>query len=697
MSVKTGLVIEDPRTNFDLEKIMLFPIGGKNVNYLSQAFTGVVGSNPGSVSINISLANTQALIRTSHFHFYGSCTFNVWNNADIAGGCIGPGMIALSQNAFYKILSSIQLTLGSYSTQWQNISQTVDMINSVRRDARCDWGYLSGDAQVMDCAVNFVDLQGSSRDIFNTWQSSTAGGYVQSARTSRIRIKTNPAGVNNTATPCAIDFDLYVPVLIQPLYGNEEEKQAFVRCNTINMTVNFASDCNNFISCNDRTKITAALGTSSAIPANWGTTNPATTGAGAAAGSLAFANNTKLDWCYQTVDISEIPGGVPLQCYNTAQWVYQSQPQRGLVAGMNAVTIQQFSFSTQPSLIMVGLVPNTAYTNGNSCPTWYAPPTGAITLNYIESNVLNIPAGMPKITYDICLKNGIDMDFSQWSADRITDGASVGAFGADSGFPFGKTAAAVNNIINVTRLGGGFLVLKPTDLRSAKTADMSAGSVASMSSGLTFSGSVGFDCPVAGDYQLLLIACYPKLLREVSFGNFVEENITAAGLELHKLVDSQANVSRLLRESELYGAGFFSFIKDAAKKVGHAFTKGYDFVKKHAGDIEKGLEQVLPVLESEIPFVGGPLSAATRFALNHKDTIAKVASAIKKASGSGIDLNSDIIGEMLGSGLTEDDIQELVTEVGKNPDKYLKDSEVSREKLSETGLSRFLNMRKNRV
>jgi hypothetical protein len=108
MSSLTTLVVKDRRIDFALPKECVTLVGGKHINYTNQSFQ--MSSLGSGASLSVTIADTQALLRTSYLKF--SCVVNVSGTTTFGGatGILQYGYFGLNSNPLWKLINNIQLT-----------------------------------------------------------------------------------------------------------------------------------------------------------------------------------------------------------------------------------------------------------------------------------------------------------------------------------------------------------------------------------------------------------------------------------------------------------------------------------------------------------------------------------------------------------------------------------------------------------
>jgi hypothetical protein len=520
------LVVKDRRIDFGLPKECVTLVGGKHVNYTNQSFQ--MSSLGSGASLSATISDTQALLRTSYLKF--SATVNVSGTTSYGGatGILQYGYFGLNSNPLWKIINNVQLTLGNYSNTTSNVNTTIDLQTRVRKSQYVDWSLYGAAATVHDnVRVNYNEIALTNKSVFSAWYAGSLG-HTLNSRLSRINVV--QSGLTGGAGTAAITVDIIQPLnCISPFIANNDPRQALVRPGSITFTINTISDALQLFSC--------------------GST-------GTTALSLVSVTNIALDWVYATIDIADQLPNLPPQVYPAYKWDYNLQTVNlPTQQGMNTVNINQVVFSTQPELIIIACRPQFAARTVFT-PNYYYPIVGC-NLNYNESNVLNISGSCTSTTttpqvallYQLCLKNGLDMDFDTWTARDISGGLTTS-----------PNAPPLS-------LAGGFIVINPLDLLNAKNPASAAGTTA-FGAGLNFSGTLNIYNPDASTptCDLVILRFCPQEFVDQGMGSYIQCDIRPNLSNLRVLKDPYINYD-LVNNSDITGGNIFHFIRDLAQGV----------------------------------------------------------------------------------------------------------------------------------
>lgn len=668
-SLKT-LVVKDRRVDFDLDKSLVAMTGGNQFN--TQVLTFQNTALGGTVNQSFSVPNSQGLSRKAYLRMQGTigATAAVGTGAPAtAGSIVQPGAFGLSSNPIYNVITSINLTVGSCTTTWSNVNTTIDIVSRIKRNCYTDYTLYSSSSVLPDNAVYFSDWYGTNKSVLAPYGSIGGTGEIQSPRSSRVALTTNPL----YSSPGAIvaQFDVSVPFIMGPFTANNDDKTCIARPGNFSVQITLDSDSSKL--------------------ASWDQTRVALT---------AFTSSiTNFALYFSTIDLTaEMP--IPLQVYDSYSWYYQNQTYSSAIAARTAtsyngtdasINMNVVSFSTQPSLIALAVRPltsgATSLTGGNQ-PKSYLPITGC-NLNYVNGSVLNVPQGQDYTLYEMSLRNGLNMDYNQWS-------------GASQSYTLSNPAAA--SVSSIQSLGGGFILINPQlDLQSAKDPETCAGTAAQLSSGYNLSGtiyirnqrsdalgaSVAMAYGVVTTYELVVLALYPQQLKEVSLGSYIQTNYIVDMDNIEDVKDPQLTMHAIYNDTDLVGGGFLSFFRNIGDKVKHGFDKvkhgvekGYDAVKgvaekvisaaKHLpwNDVKNALEKYGPgILKkvgnsmiAEIPGIGPVLAQAAQVAEKYGP---KVIAGIERVQGA-----VDKAHSMMGHGYDMDPMKMSARELGFNDDVF---------------------------
>lgn len=538
------LIVKDRRRDFALEKKDVCLVGGKKVNYQNQSFQITALGSGGNLSLTI--PESLALIRQSYLKF--SCVVNLTGTTTYQGATtlLQYGLFGLNSNALYKIINNIQFTLGSYSQSWSNINTTIDLITSVRRSCYVDATYYGAAAVVRDNARDYDALALTNKNVLGAWYTQSLSTDNVNTRLSRISI--SQSALSSGAGSAAVTVDIVEPFIIGPLSSNNDPRPAFVRPGAITFIVNTVSDTLQLFSCSNTGTATLAV---------------------------ASVTNVALDWVYGTIDVSSEITSIPPQVYPSFKWDYNLQTYTlNTAQGMNTININQVVFSSQPELIIVACRPQFASRTVFQSNKYF--PIVGCNLNYNLSNVLNIQGSINSngttsaqtaLLYQICQRNGLDMDFDCWTARNISSGLAPSATVGSS--------TAIN-------LAGGFLVLNPAlDLMSGDMPSMSSGTTA-LGSTLNFSGTLSVYNPdnTTPTVDLVILRFVPQEYMDQGGGSYIQCNLTPS--DQGTVVKDVMFDYNTVNASDITGAGFFGdLMKNAAI---HAAKQGAKMAANHIID-----------------------------------------------------------------------------------------------------------------
>lgn len=510
------LTVEDKRMDFNQSQAYIAELGGAQT---SVQFLTFPANTFGSSSVNTSFPNNLGIIRQTFMIFNGTATFRA--AAIDAGPIVKPGGFGLSQNAFYKLVTSIQLQIANTTSLWSNVNITVDMVNSMRRSAYSDWSYWSSDAQMQDNCTDYNSLYLTPKNVLGEyWTQSVT--QQQCTRASHIKLLVNPSLGAGVQGDVVFSFNLSCPLPMSPLVTKNADAICLVRPQSINLTINFASNFDNFVSINQ------ALTTF--VP-----------------NSLSILTSN-LYWAYSVIDVSS-HGHIPLQVVDAYQWDMRSQAiANPKVAGtIETVSMNQVTFNQAPELIAVAVRPVFSARTPSST-TCYAAPVGQVQINYLVPNALQIPSGFPRLNYQMAFFNGLNVDYPTFIGEDVGFGVGGGQY----------PAAPIT-------LAGGFMVFNAArDLQAAKIVSQIAGTSAP-NGGYTFSSSIEVKFPKDGFYEIIILPLYPQVMVEVSEGNYQLQNIDVHG-KIVEPIEGYTNWQSLLARSDIYSGGSFSsFLKSLAK------------------------------------------------------------------------------------------------------------------------------------
>lgn len=518
------LVVRDRRIDFGIKKECVTLIGGKHINYVNQSFqTSGMG---GGASLSITIPDTQAMLRSSYLKL--SCTVNVSGTTSYAGatGILQYGYFGLNSNPLWKIIQNATLTIGNTPINVSNINNMIDLCTRVRKSQYVDWSLYGAAAVVHDNTRSYNAIALTNKSVFSAWYAG-ALGHTLNSRLSRLSIV--QSALTTGAGTAAITLDLVQPInCISPFCSNNDPRQALIRPGSITFTINTISDALQLFSC-------GSAGTTTLVQTS--------------------VTNFQLDWVYATIDVADQLGKIPPQTYSAYKWDYNLQTVSLPVAqGMNSITINQVVFSTQPELIIVAVRPQFAARTVFT-PNFYYPIVGC-NLNYNESNVLNISgtcttnttSAQVALLYQLCLKNGLDIDFDTWCARDI----SAGLTSAPNAPPI--------------LLAGGFLVLTPIDLLSSKNPASSAGTSA-FGAGLNFSGTLNVFNPdnTTPVVDLVILRFCPQQMMDQGGGSYIVTDVRPNLNDTRILTDPYINYG-IVNDSDITGGGFFDHIRSLAQK-----------------------------------------------------------------------------------------------------------------------------------
>ena len=560
------VVVRDKRIAFDIERQNILNVGGHFVSYNTVSFPNFTGLTTGG-SVSVSFSDTQALCRSLTFHWYGQANITVVPNCGPQGAavpvnttCVLPGSLALASNPFYKVLQSIQYTIGGNSQVWSNVSDTVDLMARVRRGNYTSWTFLSGTSQLTDIGNDFVSLYNSNANVLGNFRDMVPG-QLEELRGNCIRINVNPtvlAGQNPPATQVIqVSFDIYAPFTYGVFNSAQHDAPAIVRPNSLQFQLS------------PNSKVFKMFKYAPLAPT-------------AAITNVAITSST-LNLIYMTIDITNyIPNERMLYGSYTVDYTAQSGNVNVAAGGQALATINQVSFSHQPELILLGcrIITDKDTIAGCSVPDRYLPITAA-TINYQQNNVLNLSAGgyqqtqgacytpeFQRILYDISRRNGLTQSWSEFAGLNISGGD------------------AYSILPGQYHTCGSFLVLSPgRDLLSADSI-LTAPGMAASGNGFNFSGSIGIannttQNLVAADLEIVIIRIVPQKFYEVSLGNYMQTDLTPEMGSVVEVVDNSKEED--LQDNLIKKPVGGNFFKDFAK----GFTKA---IKEGAKYTEKGLK-----------------------------------------------------------------------------------------------------------
>lgn len=522
--------VQDPRTNFDANVQAVYMVGGKNVNYNVLAFPSPqIGS---TIQCNSNVASGLGLLRNQFYHITGSFSLQVTNNG--AGStALSPGAFGLASNPFYKLVSNINLTLNNVNLQWNNVRQTIDLMTLQKRSFWVDHTYFSGCCQLQDNAINYDVLFNTNKNVLGFWYSNGFAVDIE-PRTTRLNITSNPATAPNATGTVTGTYDVFAPVCIGPFTCTNDQKKALVRINNFQHQINLINDATQFFSVNAEYNSIASVN------------------------SFLISSATLL---YQTIELRG-ENVDQLMAYDSYTWQYNIQPIASLPTGSTAVNILEITYSTQPEWIMIAVRPSANSKTCDDC-SYYMPVVNC-ALNYNDNNVLVANGvGMDKMLYDMSIRNGLNMDYAQWSGADISAGLSA---------------------TSPLALGGGPLLVTPKDLQSAKNiyeASGVSGSWLLSSSNFVVNNVTG---ATVNNCELVILALLPQVFYETSAGSYIQTNIVPNPNSI-TTVESPMKAEELAN-SDMSGSGLKDFLRSAAK-----------FAKKALPYVQKGAEIGLSVAD----------------------------------------------------------------------------------------------------
>lgn len=558
------VILRDKRIAFDVERQNILNVGGHFVSYNTVSFPNFTGLTTGG-SVSVSFSDTQALCRSLCFHWYGQANITLVPNSVAQGTaaalptvCVLPGSLALASNPFYKVLQSIQYTIGGNAQVWSNVSDTVDMLSRVRRNNYTAWTFLSGTAQMTDIGNDFVNFYNSNANVLGNFRDMPPGN-LEELRGNCIRINVNPQ-INQGAQPPAsaviqVSFDIYAPFTYGVFNSAQHDAPAIVRPNSLQFQLSPNSKVFKMFKY-------APLQATSAIT------------------NVAITSST-LNLIYMTIDITNfIPNERMLYGSFTVDYTSQSGNVNVAAGAQALTTINQISFSHQPELILLGcrIIADKDTIAGCSVPDRYLPITAA-TINYQQNNVLNLSAGgyqqtagacytpeFQRILYDISRRNGLSQSWTEFAGLNVSGGDQY-----------------VNGATTQYHTCGSFLVLSPgRDLLSADSIATAPGMAAS-GNGFNFSGSIGIannttSNLTAADYEIVIIRVVPQRFYEVSLGNYMQTDLAIDMTSVKEVVDmsTEEDLQGSLIKKPMGG----SFWKDFGKGFKMVFDKAVKYGPK---------------------------------------------------------------------------------------------------------------------
>ena len=611
----TTVSLVDERVRFHEDKALVAVVGGRQVSSYSLAFPG--SANPGTnLSASTNISNTQALVRNAYFQYSGNFSISIVpaSNANNGLACVTPGRVGLSNMPFYRIVNSIQMTLGQSTFTWNNVNTSIDLISMLKDNFAVDYTWGSQTVKMPDNCFKFADFFTSNRNVLASYGSQDLG-VAPSPRSTLLTFTavanftddTNPAIATGT-------FDICTPFMMAPFASGPEARNAFVRPSLLTLNVVTISDPSQMFSF-------CTTGTPYAV-----------------AGTPTFTvSNCACVFNYQTIDISErIPQ--ELQCYRSYYWDFTSQPLTVNADGPVQISINQLNMSIQPELICMCVRPLSS--NWTPIKPHCTYPIYSVNLNYVNSQALvvngSVPgtvgdSGIQRFLYDLSLKNGLSYcDLNQFM------GTSVG---------FSASTASLTALAS-----GGMLVLSPAyDLQSSKSIYTSAGTAAGSDGGYLLSGNITANFPAGSrvlsvgaaadtQFELIILRLIPQQLFEVSQGAYQQTSIRVNGSEVidynatgHDLQSMEAAAE------EISGSGLLSDIVSKAKS---AYSKGRDLYSKGREVVGK----VATFISDRAPAIQGFLDTT-----KYGSEGAQALDFIKKLKGHGLS-DEEIIIELRKSG-----------------------------------------------
>jgi hypothetical protein len=567
------VILTDRRKDFKLKKQDICLVGGSKINCFNTQFTNF----PGATNISTQIPESQGLIRASELNWNGTATLVVVGAADGAGvNGITYGGFALNSSPIYRIIQNVTMVLGSKNVSWGNINNYIDILTRIRRSNFVDWSYNSGGALTNDNCTQYADFFGSPKNVLGAWYSQTLGQNPNTRLNQLTITAVTPAGEAGQATTIKISFDIWEPFWLGPFISNNDDKQAFVRAGAMQINISTGTDLTQMFSF-DPVQTASVTSVSFATP----------------------TNQSNLYWCYQTIDISDRISSLGPQCYPSFKIDYNTQTFQGTTIASRTtqvLSISQLALPTQPELLILAVRPANAM---KTCfqPDFYLPIVGC-NLNYINNNVLSVAAasvttggvlfgGQMKTLYNISQRNGLSMDFSQW-----TGAYSGGKLPAISTEAFDSTAAPC---------GGGFLVLSPQlDLASGKDIMESPGVTSAQGAGYLLSGTITVFNPAeiavpsdavagessgAGDPELVILRYVPQSYEDISSGGsgqYDSLDIRPSTQDVSYVENPFRDYSGMINASNINGGSIFTSIGNLVKTTAIAAAeKAVDYCKTH--------------------------------------------------------------------------------------------------------------------
>lgn len=557
------VVLRDKRIAFDTEKQNILNVGGHFVSYNTVSFPNFTGLTTGG-SVSVSFSDTQALCRNLTFHWYGTANITLVPNCGPQGQAVPintvsalPGSLALASNPFYKVLQSIQYTIGGNSQVWSNVSDTVDLLSRVRRNNYTNWTFYSGTSQMTDVGNDFINFYNSNANPLGIYRDQVPG-QLEELRGNCIRINVNPAvqqGQNPGATAVVqVSYDIYAPFSYGVFNTAQHDAPAIVRPNSLQFQLS------------PNSKVFKMFKYAPLVP-------------GAVIQNVTITSST-LNLIYMTMDITNfIPNERMLYGSFAVDYTAQSGNINLAANAQGLTTINQVSFSHQPELILVGcrLIADKDTIAGCSQPDRYLPIVSA-TINYQQNNVLNLSGGLyqqtqgacvtpeyQRILYEISRRNGLSQSWTEFAGLNVSGGDQ-----------YSVTPSQYHTC-------GAFLVLSPSrDLLSAESIQTAAGMSAS-GNGFNFSGSISISNNSGGnitssDYEIVIIRVVPQQFYEVSLGNYMQTDLSVDMSSVKEMVDnsSEQDMTQGLIKKPAGG----SFWKDFGKGFVKAFKEGPKYIEK---------------------------------------------------------------------------------------------------------------------
>ena len=636
------VVVPSSYTNYEAKKQFIAQIGGDQINYNTVNFNNF---NFGPTTCQVTIPTGQQLVKNMHLCLTGSVTYSLANPAGVAATrCPNSNdQVGFVSNPFWSCVSSIQMTLGSITQNFNSVKDTFDLTARVKRSIGISWDAYSGDMTCVDPSITTYANAQTQMDPLGNYTTQGFSYFVQ-PRTSLMKISPSANTNAGAVGQFVIWYSLNIPIPFGPLSALNDKQLCIARVGTLLLQINM-----------DPTPI----GMFNFSPA--GLRVPAVAGRLGTFTYVGMGAQT-LTLNYRTIQTND--DLFPLQVHNTWIPYYSPQAAASPAAPFTAqtISINQITLSTVPAYIIFAVRPifanrtavnlgiaGDATTNTGPLAQRYLPISGC-NINYGKNNSLFIPHVDFNSVYDmyaLSRKNGLEMSFVEYA----------GYSGPTNQVAPELNAAALATAGSVGATCGGFLVLTPQDLQGVKNPDQAPGALG-QGSQLTLSGTITYysqDLAAlpANSLELVTYVIYNQLLVEVSQGNFTIQAYNSSMGKVERIEQLPLGIESLPMYGA-FGSGLFSNLKGLASKALTAAVKNSDKIFDAA-------RKVLPE-----KYVG-----AIDKIEGYSDKLKK----LYEAKGSGIsgrqsaEFSSEfgeLIDEMQADGLSNDEIEKVIAKAESN-------------------------------